>query len=52
MGLLQVSPMVTHPELVKVVWTVVDEDGSVKDSAVGPLCFLFVKSTTSFSVLL
>jgi dsDNA-specific endonuclease/ATPase MutS2 len=25
--------MVTHPELVKVVWTVVDEDGSVKDSA-------------------
>ncbi|CAK9877587.1 unnamed protein product [Sphagnum jensenii] len=28
-----VSPMVTHPELVKVVWTVVDEDGSVKDSA-------------------
>jgi uncharacterized protein (DUF362 family) len=37
-GLLQVSPMVTHPELVKAVWTVVDEDGSVKDSAVG-LCF-------------
>ncbi|CAM6048098.1 unnamed protein product [Sphagnum compactum] len=28
-----VNPMVTHPELVKAVWTVVDEDGSVKDSA-------------------
>jgi hypothetical protein len=45
--------MVTHPELIKAVWAIVDEDGSVKDSAVGPLfCFLFVKSTTTFSVLL
>lgn len=30
----QVSPVVTHPELVKAIWNVVDEDGSVKDNAV------------------
>jgi hypothetical protein len=30
----QVSPVVTHPELVKAIWNVVEEDGSVKDNAV------------------
>lgn len=32
--LLQVDPIVTHPDLEKGIWRVVDEDGSVKDSAV------------------
>jgi hypothetical protein len=35
--LLQVGPIATHPDLEKGIWRVIDEDGSVKDSAVS-LC--------------
>lgn len=30
----QVGPIATHPDLEKGIWRVIDEDGSVKDSAV------------------
>lgn len=44
----QVSPVVTHPELVKAIWNVVDEDGSVKDNAVS-VCSHILGLPTWFS---
>lgn len=32
--LWQLGPMATHPELEKGIWRIIDEDGTVKDSAV------------------